>query len=183
MRIGAGVALTLLAGIGSFYGYLRLTDNLGVVVAGEVYRSAQPGESDLVSDVRKLGIRSVINLRGENTGTGWYDKEIATSRQLGIRHFDFRMSAREELTAPRAQELIALMAKAEKPLLIHCEGGADRSGLASALYLAAIAKASEPQAEKQISLAYGHISLRLNSAYAMDRTFERLEPTLGFHNS
>jgi protein tyrosine/serine phosphatase len=34
--------------------------------------------------------------------------------------------------------------KAEKPILVHCNSGADRSGLVSALYVAAIAKLGFP---------------------------------------
>jgi hypothetical protein len=38
-------------------------------------------------------------------------------------------------------------------------------------------------AEAQILIRYGHISLSANPAIAMDRTFETLEPWLGFPNS
>ncbi|TAZ44115.1 protein tyrosine/serine phosphatase, partial [Rhizobium leguminosarum] len=76
------------------------------------------------------------------------------------------------------------MERAEKPVLIHCNWGADRSGLASALYLAAIAKEGEAKSESQISLWFGHIPIPLISKpYAMDQTFEALEPYLGFPKS
>ncbi|MFD2031462.1 tyrosine-protein phosphatase [Ancylobacter dichloromethanicus] len=52
------------------------------------------------------------------------------------------------------------MKDAKKPILIHCQAGADRSGLASALYLAAIKKNSaEAEAEAQLSIRYGHFFL------------------------
>jgi hypothetical protein len=50
--------------------------------------------------------------------------------------------------------------------------GPTASGLASALYLAAVAKRGEEEAEGQISIRFGHISLPLSAAYTMDRTFE-----------
>jgi len=68
-------------------------------------------------------------------------------------------------------------------MLIHCKAGADRTGLASAIYVAGVAKEGEMAAESQISLTYGHLSLFFIGAYAMDRTFERLEPMFGFLNS
>jgi len=71
------------------------------------------------------------------------------------------------------------MKGAQKPILIHCREGADRTGLASALYLAAIKKAGEAVAEGQLSIRYGHISLPFIPEYAMDRAFETLEPSLG----
>jgi protein tyrosine/serine phosphatase len=76
------------------------------------------------------------------------------------------------------------MRDAPKPILIHCRSGADRTGLASALYLAAIAKTNEKTAEGQMSIFYGHLGLPIMSrAFAMDRTFEMMEPLLGFLNS
>jgi protein tyrosine/serine phosphatase len=93
------------------------------------------------------------------------------------------MSAGQQLTQDRAAKLVAILKHAERPILIHCNGGADRSGLVSALYLAAIAQQGEKAAESQISIRYGHISLPFAPAYAMDVTFEALEPWLGFPNS
>lgn len=97
---------------------------------------------------------------------------------LGIVHVDFGMSARHELTRAQAFALIALMEKAPKPLLIHCKDGVDRAGLASALYLAVVKKADPKVAEAQLSFRYGHISSPLIPEYAMDRSFEALEPSL-----
>ena len=80
--------------------------------------------------------------------------------------------------------LYELLAKVEKPVLIHCNWGADRTGLASALYLAAISKAGEEKAEGQLSLRYGHFSVPvLSQAFAMDETFESLEEWLGYFGS
>ena len=53
----------------------------------------------------------------------------------------------------------------------------------AALYLAAVKKAGEAAAEHQLSLRYGHLSLALFAGYAMDRSFERMEPSLGFPDS
>lgn len=62
--------------------------------------------------------------------------------------------------------------------------GADRTGLTAAIYLAAIAGAGEHEAEKQLSIRYGHIGIPFVSrAYAMDETWEELEPWLGFNGS
>lgn len=177
-----GVTFVVLA-TGGYLGFLQLTDNFNPVIKGEVYRSGQFDGAELEAYAKAHGIRSVINLQGAHPGSVWYDEEIAMSRKLGLAHFDFRMTARKELTQARAAELISLMAQAPKPLLIHCKAGADRSGLASALYLAAIAKKGEAAAEAQISLYYGHISLPFSAAYAMDRSFEALEPWLGIKDS
>jgi protein tyrosine/serine phosphatase len=109
--------------------------------------------------------------------------EIAEARKLGIAHVDFRMSARRMMTIEQFSQIIDVLQKAEKPVLIHCNSGSDRSGLVSALYVAAIAKLGEEAAESQISFWYGHIPLSISAPYAMDRSFEAFEPLLGFPKS
>lgn len=146
-------------------------------------RSAQPTAEDIAYYAKNYAIKTIINLRGDNSGSSWYDAEIAQAKALGITHVDFGMSASRELTQAEAATLVGILERAEKPVLIHCKAGADRSGLASALYVAAVAKLGETAAEEQISIRYGHFSLPLSEAYAMDRTFEAIEPWLGFHGS
>lgn len=169
--------------VGGYLGYVQLTDNFAPVVAGEVFRSAQLSRRSLQDYVHREGIRSIINLRGENAGKPWYDEEISAANELGIQHIDFRMSARRELDQSQVEQLITLMDEAPKPVLIHCKAGADRTGLASALYVAAIAKHGEDAAERQLSIYYGHLSLPFIPEFAMDRTFEAMEPWLGFSGS
>lgn len=173
-------ALGTFALLGGYLGYLQLSGNFATVIAGEVYRSAQPSPADVREYAARNGIRSIINLRGENIGKAWYDEEIAVSKELGITHMDFRISARRELDQNKVEALLATMRNAPKPILIHCKAGSDRTGLASALYLAAVAKQGEKAAEDQLSFYFGHLSLPFIPEYAMDRTFEAMEPMLGF---
>ncbi|HCL66319.1 MAG TPA: protein tyrosine phosphatase [Rhizobium sp.] len=181
-RMAGGLLATVMT-IGGYLGYLQLSGNFHPVIAGEVYRSAQPSGDAIARYAREQGIRSIINLRGPNPGKAWYDEEIEAATTQGVAHYDFAMSASKELSRDRAAELIELMERAEKPVLIHCQAGADRSGLAAALYVAAIARGGENAAEGQISLRYGHVSLPMTAAYPMDRSFEALEPWLGFPHS
>jgi protein tyrosine/serine phosphatase len=163
---------------------LQVTGNFHEVVPGKLYRSAQLSAEDLAAYGRANGIRSVINLRGENRGVSWYDSEVAISRELGLVHLDFRMSAGRPLSPKEAAHLIALMRDAPKPLLIHCRAGADRSGLAASLYLAAIDGDGEERSEAQLSFRFGHIGIPwLSQSYAMDETWEALEPWLGYGGS
>ncbi len=160
--------------------WLIASNNFHSVVVGEVYRSAQPSAGQLADYADRYGIRTVINLRPGKFGEQWYDEEIAESDRLGLSHIDFPMSSSSVLPKEKAMALIAVLATARKPILIHCKAGSDRTGLASALYLAAIAGSSEAVAESQISLRYGHFSIPYFSrAYAMDKTFEHLEDALG----
>jgi protein tyrosine/serine phosphatase len=177
-RIRAALAgvLFLGAGLGGYIGYLKLVGNFHTVIEGQLYRSAQPTPSQLETYVREHGIKTVINLRGENSNADWYGAEIAATRDLGVEHIDFRMSATTEFTPQRASEIVAIMEAAPKPILIHCQGGSDRSGLVSALYSNRIAGVAAETAERQLSLYYGHVGVpHLSAAYAMDESWEALE--------
>jgi uncharacterized protein (TIGR01244 family) len=176
-------ALALIALFFIYIGIEVRTGNFHEVIAGEFYRSGQPSGQDLERYVARYGIKSVINLRGGNVGDAWYNEEMAATKSLGLTYHIFPMKAAHELTQADAQQLIQLMRDAPKPLLIHCRSGSDRTGLAAAFYLAAIAKRGEGESERQLWMHYGHMPFYINDAAAMNRTFERLEPYLGFQGS
>lgn len=185
-RIGAGVLIAVGAAFTAVILYaffIILTGNFHAVERDEVFRSAQPSGQTIASYQQRHHIRSIINLRGENTGSPWYDEEVAAARRLGIRHIDFRMSSKKELTQAEAEQLIELMRTAPKPLLIHCQSGSDRTGLASALYVAAVKRWGEAAAESQLSIRYGHVAAPFARGWAMSTTFEAMEPALGYEAS
>lgn len=180
LAASAGAILLIGGGIGGYLGYLQLSGNFHTVVAHQLYRSAQPSAVQLASYVRKHGIETVINLRGENEGAKWYSDEIATARNLGVEHIDFQMSSSHVLTPERAEELLAIMKAAPKPILIHCQSGADRTGLVSVLYSQQVAGVTEDVAERQLSPYYGHVAVPyLSGTYAMDTSWAGLEKHFG----
>lgn len=187
VRRSVKVALVIALAVGgyaSYAGILQAMGNFHVVEEGVLYRSSQPTTEQIISYHEQYGIKSIINLRGENAGRAWYDAETRTAQSLGIKHINFRMSSRQILTQDKALALIEVLKTAPKPVLVHCYGGADRSGLASALFLAAVANKGEEESEDQISFRFGHLSIPfLSSAYAMDQTFENMEPWLGYEGS
>jgi protein tyrosine/serine phosphatase len=161
----------------------HIKNNFHTLVEGQAYRSAQPSPQEIRSYFTEHKIATILNLRGSNPGSSWYDGELSTARELGIAHIDFGMSARRELTPQRVLQLVSIMKRAAKPLLIHCKAGADRTGLASALYLAEIAGQDEAASESQLSLWYGHYAIPLIGTWEMDLTWEAAEPFIGFPKS
>jgi protein tyrosine/serine phosphatase len=175
------------AGVIALSGYLyfrQWSGNFGVVVADEVYRSNQPTAERLDAYVAAHHIRSVLNLRGALPGAAWYDQERQAARQLGLTMTDFPMSASAELRPEQFAQLVVLLRDMPKPLLIHCRSGADRTGLASVIYLALIAGVDEETAERQLSIRYGHFAVPfLSDAWPMDVTWEMIEDWAGIAGS
>jgi protein tyrosine/serine phosphatase len=170
-----GLGIAVLATGGYLYA-IQLLGNFHEVVAGQLYRSNQPSVEELARYAKDHGIRTVINLRGANESKAWYRDEVETSRELGLNHIEFGMSASQELDMNRVNELVSIMRDAPKPILIHCKAGADRTGLATALYLSRVALLGEKEAESQLSVRYGHIGIPyLSETYAMDQTWENAE--------
>lgn len=109
--------------------------NFHWVVPGEAARSAQAYARLLTPFLRHRGIRTVLNLRGENPHFGWWRYEKRVCKRLGIAHVDVMVNSR---TLPARQTLVALLDAfdaAERPFLVKCSGGQDRTSFASALYI------------------------------------------------
>lgn len=182
-RLVVAVVVTLALPL-AWLGWLQASRNFHEVSPGLVFRAAQMDGQQLVRWRRDHGIESILNLRGRNDGADWYETERALADRLGIAHIDFALSASRDLTDAEVRNLLAVMRDAPKPMLIHCMGGADRTGIASALYVAGIEGRGEEAAETQLSLSYGHVGIPwVSRAWAMDRTWERIEPWLGFEGS
>lgn len=91
-----------------------------------LYRSAQPSAKGMRA-YEKFGIRTVINLRARHS-----DDDEARGTNLTLVHIPTRTRnvAADEVVV-RALQAIR---DAEKPVLVHCMHGADRTGLIMAMY-------------------------------------------------
>jgi protein tyrosine/serine phosphatase len=149
------------------------TRNFQTVVPGKVYRSGQMTEGQWTAYLQQYAIKSLLNLRGEHRGSGWYQGEVRAAAQLGVTHYDVRMSAIREVDTRTLETILAILRQAPTPLLIHCLSGADRSGLIAALYLFAIEGQRAETAAQQLSLFYGHFPYLWSRSGAMNRSFWR----------
>ncbi len=122
-----------------------------------VYRSNQPSADQLRAIHAKVGLKSVLNLRGAGRHS-FYLFETEVCRDLGIRLVDLDLSAIRAPNPAQLHHLVQQLQELERPLLIHCKSGADRTGLAAALYLLLVEKRSIAEAKAQLSLRYVHMA-------------------------
>ncbi|MDY8110876.1 tyrosine-protein phosphatase [Fulvimarina sp. 2208YS6-2-32] len=162
----------LVAPPAGYAGFLHFSGNVHAVELGAVYRSGQLDRDDLEALIAQKGIKSILNLRGEHPDVGWYSNEADVVRRSKIVHISIGLSAREEPDLATMRRLATVIESAPKPLLIHCMGGADRTGLASAIYEYSIAGKSADEADDQLSVAYGHFPWLWSRTGAMDKAFE-----------
>jgi protein tyrosine phosphatase (PTP) superfamily phosphohydrolase (DUF442 family) len=133
-------------------GWIFLYSNIHTVVRTQVYRSAQLSPGYLQYLIKLKGIKSIINLRGQQPDD-WYADEQQIAKLNNIHYYNIPLSSYSPASKPELEALVQLLSAAPKPVLIHCEGGADRSGLVSAIVLILDDK-SYPIAAKQFSWEY-----------------------------
>jgi protein tyrosine/serine phosphatase len=104
-------------------------------VTPELARSAQPYLGFYAAFLRPYGFKTLINLRGENAGSGWWHAEKRTAQRLGITHIDVKLSSRNLPSRVNLTALIDAFGAAQTPLLIKCSGGQDRTSLAASLFI------------------------------------------------
>ena len=96
----------------------------------------------------------MLNLRGSNPDQGWYRSERAATLAAGATQVDVPISSDQWLSRDQARTLLQVLDTSAYPLLIHCEWGAERTGLVSALATLLRPGSSLAEARAQFSLAY-----------------------------
>jgi protein tyrosine phosphatase (PTP) superfamily phosphohydrolase (DUF442 family) len=156
----AALGLVLVCALGLAWEFRRpwFQSNLGIVDRGNVIRTAQP-TSNLSRWVNEFHLKSILNLRGGSPADWWYDAEVRTAQENGLAYYDWPLNATRRPTRHELLVLIDVLGQCPYPLLIHCKSGADRTGLASALYLMLRRGETPEQAERAFSLEFGHVPL------------------------
>jgi protein tyrosine/serine phosphatase len=139
------------------HGIFRLVwSNFATVAPGRLYRCNHPPPFRLAALTRRLGLRTVINLRGQ-TGNGSDALSREMAARLGLAFIDAPMQSGR---APRRDEILSLHAiyrGMQEPALIHCKSGADRAGLAASLFVL-FAGGDVTEAQRQLALRFGHFA-------------------------
>lgn len=153
------VRIAVIAGVFAcayfFLGCARVFHNAALVSSDPVLvRSADPSYMFLAKIHRAYRLQSLVNLHGR----------LSKDERLFLRHNPdvtlhlFRWSAARKPPQEDIDRLVALYHNPKNfPMLIHCKAGADRTGLAVALYRIEIERRPPEEALAEMKF-YRHIS-------------------------
>ena len=123
-------------------------------LGAQAWRSNQP-DPKRFEKLKQLGIRSIINLRGASRYASYlFEQESCAAYDIAL--YNHELDARSLGTREDYLRLLDLFARVEKPLLLHCKSGADRAGLAAALYMLDQERVTADEALNQLALKYAH---------------------------
>ena len=98
----------------------------------KIYRSGQPDEDEFFSLYTFNGIRSVLNLRENNSDKDEIDA-VNKRWKNAVSLYEIPLDT-GEITEADLYKILTVIRDAPKPLLIHCWHGSDRTGCAVAAY-------------------------------------------------
>lgn len=113
-----------------------------------LFRGAQPKENGLAA-LKKLGITTVVDLRGEDRDK--YEWERKEAESLGMRFVHLPVSGWAPPSDEQVAQFLALFREApHQKVFVHCRFGDDRTGVFVATYRMAVDKWSPEQAMEEM---------------------------------
>jgi protein tyrosine phosphatase (PTP) superfamily phosphohydrolase (DUF442 family) len=129
--------------------------NFATVAPGRLYRCNHPTPARLETLTRRLGLKTLINLRGQTrNGSDALSRDAAA--RLGLDFIDMALESRGAPQAERILRLHHIYQTMRAPALLHCKSGADRAGLAAGLYIL-FQGGTARDALRQLSWRFGHV--------------------------
>jgi protein tyrosine/serine phosphatase len=132
----------------------------GVVAEGKLYRCGQPTPEELGDLIGRLGLKTVVSLRGSRDADdpdGWEQSERAVCEQGGVSFVTIPCNHKNPPTEAQAEQFLGLCRSAERqPVLVHCRLGQQRTLLFCALYRVHVDGLDPERAEREMDeLGFG----------------------------
>ena len=135
------------------------------------YRSNHPSY-DRFRDYAQMGIKTVLNLRGVSKDP-FHAFEVEWCKEFGLTLVSIQMYAQDAPSKAALNDLLDAFETMERPFLVHCKSGADRTGLAAAIYKLIYEGATIEDAKDCLRFKYHHI--RRSGAGILDHFLELFE--------
>jgi len=99
-------------------------------VDSHVFRGAQPTKEG-IEYLAKLGVKTVVDLRGSNSRTKAEEKLVTSA---GMKYINIPMTGLTPPTEAETSRALAILEDAGAAVFVHCKRGADRTGAVIAAY-------------------------------------------------
>jgi hypothetical protein len=100
-----------------------------------------------------------VNLRGVCSDTAWYLGECRVTHDTDVNQEDITFSAKRFPAPAEVQRLVEVIDHTAYPIVFHCQRGADRTGMASAIARLLLTNDDLPTARRQLWPRYGHFAV------------------------
>lgn len=138
-----------------------------------VFRSPFAREEQMIRRIQQNGIRTVVCMRGGRTA-----RQSERAAMAGGAAFEkVSISAKRPPRPDALLRLWQLAETAERPIMVHCRAGVDRTGLALAIIALHDTGDMELAREQLAFIPNGH--LKFFGTEAMDKVLDDYEPFLG----
>jgi protein tyrosine/serine phosphatase len=139
-----------------------------------IYRSAQLTPWRLKKIIKKYGIKTIVNLRG-NHQNYMYQKEKEICEEMGVNYYTVKIFSRTPHTIKKAEleKLINILKNAPKPILFHCKAGADRTGFVAVLWHIINGRDKNWAIKKELKLRYAYLAF--SKAGKIKKLFEEYD--------
>jgi len=155
--------------------------NFHEVVAGQVYRCAQPNATFFEKAIKEYHIQSVLKLN-RNSESGWSRDEEQVLNRLGVKLIYLPIGVTELPSRQDMLKIVEVLETAPTPVLVHCKNGADRTGFAAILAEMRAGKTLDQAWDDQMKLRYlrvGHIGDDVGDVFDQYRSDCAGHPGLG----
>lgn len=132
--------------------------NLHTIEAGQFYRSAQPTAHLLERLKHDVQLKTILKLNSDNDSSRSRAEEDLAGR-LGLRYEYIPLSMSRLPTRDQLLRIIDVLEHAPRPVLIHCNAGADRTGLIGTLAAMLEGQPLSQARSAQLNPIYLHVGL------------------------
>ena len=152
-------------------------------ISEEAFRSSQPTMWQLRREVKKHGIKTIVNLKGMDADSAYWAFESEQCAKLGIHLENVEIFSRSIPDPVRLRHAKEVFERIEYPIWIHCKAGADRAGIYSTLYQYFREHIPIEETDQLKLWPYGHIrhssAGKIDYYLALYADFHKTHPDIG----